>query len=390
MDFSQDPELESIRGEAGKLAAQFNDDYWSDHDERHAFPWEFYEAFAKQGWVGVLIPEKYGGAGLGLRHAGTLLGAIASSAAAMNGASTLHLSIFGMGPVIHHGSDELKERTLPPTARGELHVSFGVTEDDAGTDTSRIRTFARRDGDRFIVNGKKVWNTKAQQAQKILLLARTTPREECRHRLDGMTLFLADLDRAHCEIREIPKLGRNAVNSNEVFIRDLPVSARDVVGEVGRGFHCLLDGINPERIVVAAEAVGIGRRAVEVASRYARERIVFDRPIGQNQAIAHPLADSWSELEAGELLWQKAAWTYDCGERKQVGALANAAKLRTAEAAFRACDRALQTFGGFGYAREFHVERYWREARLMRIAPISNEMVLNFLSEHVLGLPKSY
>jgi acyl-CoA dehydrogenase len=282
----------------------------------------------------------------------------------------------------------MKEKYLPPTAKGTLHVSFGVTEDDAGTDTSRIRTFARRDGERWIVNGKKVWNTKAQQAQKILLLARTTPREECARRMDGMTLFLADLDRSHVEIREIPKLGRNAVNSNEVFIHDLPVSDADVVGEVGRGFYCLLDGINPERIVIAAEATGIGFRALDRACAYARERIVFDRPIGQNQAIAHPLADSYSELIAAELLWQKAAWTYDQGE--PAGPLANMAKIRCADSAFRACDRALQTFGGFGYAREYHVERYWREARLMRLAPISQEMALNFVAEHVLDLPRSY
>lgn len=388
MDFSLGPELESIAAEATRLAGKFDDDYWLARDEAHEFPWEFYNAFAEQGWVGVVIPEKYGGAGLGVLSAGVLMRAVASSAGAMNAASTLHLSIFGMGPVIHHGSEAMKERYLPPTAKGELHISFGVTEDDAGTDTSRIRTVARRDGDRYIVNGKKVWNTKAQQCQKILLLARTTPREECAKPLQGMTLFVADLDPAHCEIREIKKLGRNAVNSNEVFIHDLQVSASDVVGEEGRGFYCLLDGLNPERIMLSAEAVGIGRRALETAVRYARERIVFDRPIGQNQAIAHPLADSWSELEAADLLWQKAAWEYDRGERGGGGA--NGAKLRCAEAAFRACDRALQTFGGFGYAREFHVERYWREARLMRLAPISQEMARNYLAEHVLGLPRSY
>lgn len=388
MDFEAGEELESIRAEATRLAAKFDDDYWSDHDERHAFPWDYYNAFAEAGWLGIVIPEKYGGAGLGALHAGTLLGAVANSGGAMNAASTLHISIFGMGPVIHHGSEELKQRTLPPTASGELHVSFGVTEDDAGTDTSRIRTFAREEGDHFVVSGKKVWNTKAQQAQKILLLARTTPREECARPLDGMTLFLADLDRNHCEIREIPKLGRNAVNSNEVYIENLPVAREDVVGEVGRGFYALLDGLTPERIVISAEAVGIGRRAIDTAARYARERIVFDRPVGQNQAIAHPLADSHSELEAAELLWQKAAWQYDNGH--PAAALANAAKLRSSEAAFTACDRALQTFGGFGYAREFHVERYWRESRLMRIAPISNEMVRNYLAQHVLELPRSY
>ncbi len=388
MDFSQSDDLRAIEDEGTRLASAYDDDYWLEHDEKKEFPWAFYDAFAEAGWLGILVPEQYGGAGLGVLSAGTLLRAVAGSAGAMNAASTLHLSIFGMGPVIHHGSPALKARYLPPTASGELHVSFGVTEDDAGTDTSRIRTTAVRDGDRWIARGKKVWNTKAQQAQKILLLARTTPREECKRPLDGMTLFLADLDRRFCEIREIPKLGRNAVNSNEVFIEDLPISNDDVVGEVGRGFYHLLDGINPERIMVGAEACGIGRRAIEVATRYAKQRIVFDRPIGQNQAIAHPLAESWSELEAADLLWQKAAWTYDRGEPS--APLANMAKLRCADVGFRACDRALQTLGGYGYAREYHVERYWREARLMKLAPISQEMALNYVAEHVLGLPRSY
>lgn len=388
MDFLPDPELEAIDAEARKLASAFGDDYWRDRDERGAFPWEFYEAFASRGWLGILIPEAYGGSGLGVLHAGVLLRAVAASGGGMNAASTLHISIFGLAPVIRHGSEELKRRVLPPAARGELHVSFGVTEDDAGTDTSRIRTTATWDGSRWIVRGKKTWNTKAQEAQKILLLARTTPREACARPLDGMTLFLADLDRRYCEIRPIPKLGRNAVDTNEVFIHDLPVAPEDVVGEVGRGFYHLLDGLNPERILIAAEAVGLGRRALEVAARYARERVVFGRPIGQNQAIAHPLAEAWTELEAADLLWQRAAWLHDRGE--PVGIHANAAKIRAAEAAFRACDRALQTFGGFGYAREFHVERYWREARLLRIVPISQEMALNFVAERALGLPKSY
>ena len=388
MDFEFSSDLENIRHEARRLAHRFDDEYWRDRDEKHEFPWAFYDAFAEQGWIGVLVPEAYGGAGLGVMHAGVLLNTVAHSAGVQNAASTLHISIFGMGPVIHHGSEELKQRTLPPTATGELHVSFGVTEDDAGTDTSRIRTQARRDDGRWIVNGKKIWNTKAQQAQKVLLLARTTPREECAKPLQGMTLFLADLDRNHCEIRPIDKCGRNAVNSNELFIHDLPVEDADVVGEVGRGFYHLLDGLNPERIVIAAECIGIGRQALDKAVHYAREREVFDRPIGKNQAIAHPLADAYSELEAADLLWQKAAWAYDRGDPS--GPLANMAKLRASEACFKACDRALQTFGGMGYAKECNVERYWREARMHRIAPISNEMVLNFLSEHVLGLPRSY
>lgn len=388
MNFALPAEIEAVRVEAERLAAAFGDDYWRARDSAHEFPWEFYRAFAAGGWLGIAVPQQYGGSGLGIMAAGTLLQAVAASGGAMNAASTLHLSIFGMGPVVHHGSEAMKRKYLPATASGELQVSFGVTEDDAGTDTSRIRTAAvRRDG-RWIVTGKKTWNTKAQQAQKILLLARTTAREQCARPLDGMTLFLADLDPGHCEIREIAKLGRNAINSNEVFFQDLPVDDSDVVGEVGKGFYHLLDGINPERIVIAAEAVGIGRRALDRATRYARERVVFGRPIGQNQAIAHPLADSWSELEAADLLWLKAAWAYDGG--RSVGALANMAKLRAAEAGFRACDRAMQTLGGFGYACEFDVERYWRESRLLRIVPVSQEMALNFLSEHVLGLPKSY
>lgn len=388
MDFSASPDTESIRVEAERLAAAFDDEYWRTHDQEKKFPWDFYRAFAAGGWLGVLVPPEYGGTGLGVMAAGTLLHAVARSAGAMNAASTLHLSIFGMGPVIHHGSEELKRRVLPRTATGDLHVSFGVTEDDAGTDTSRIRTTATRCGDHWVISGKKTWNTKAQQAEKILLLARTTAREECARPLDGMTLFLADLDRSRCEIREIPKLGRNAVNSNEVFLHELEVSDADVVGEVGRGFFHLLDGINPERIVIAAEAVGIGQRALGCAVGYAKERVVFGRPIGQNQAIAHPLADSHSELLAADLLWKHAAWTYDRGQ--PAGPLANMAKQRAAEASFRACDRALQTLGGFGYATEYNVERYWRESRLLRLAPISQEMALNYVSEHVLGLPKSY
>jgi acyl-CoA dehydrogenase len=388
MDFSPDPELENIATEVRRLAEKFDDAYWSAKDTAHEFPWEYYNDFAKAGWIGIIIPEEYGGAGLGILHAGTLLYTVSNCGGAMSAASTLHLSIFGMGPVIHHGSERLKQTYLPPTATGDLHVSFGITEDDAGTDTSRIRTTAVRDGDHWVISGKKIWNTKAQQAQKVLLLARTTPRDECLKPTDGMTLFLADLDRRYVDIREIPKLGRNAVNSTELFIDGLPVSADDVVGEVGQGFRCLIDGINPERIMIAAEGVGLGRRALDVAVHYARERIVFGRPIGQNQAIAHPLADSHTELDAADLLWKHAAWAYDSGDRH--GRLANTAKIRSAEACFSACDRALQTFGGMGYSVEMQVERYWREARLMKLAPISQEMAMNYIAEHVMGLPRSY
>jgi acyl-CoA dehydrogenase len=306
----------------------------------------------------------------------------------MNGCSALHLTIFGLNPVVRHGGAALRERVLPRAATGELHVSFAVTEPDAGTDTSRITTFARRDGDGYVVTGKKVWISKALEAEKLLLLARTTPREACERPTDGMTLFFCDLDRDAVEVRRIPKMGRNAVDSNELFIDGLRVSAEDRVGEEGRGFRYLLDGLNPERILLAHESVGIGRAALRRAVAYASDRVVFDRPIGRNQGIQFPLADALARLDAAELVAAKAAWLYDNG--LPCAREANIAKYLCAEAAFAAADRAVQTLGGFGYAREYHVERYFREARLMRIAPVTQEMVLSYLGEHVLGLPKSY
>jgi acyl-CoA dehydrogenase len=387
MDFELTEQQASVQREARAIAARFDLDYWREHDRSEAYPWEFVRAFAEGGWLGVLIPEAYGGAGLGLTEAGLILQAIGASGAGTSGASALHFYVFPLTPVIRHGSARLKATYLPLAARGELLVAFGVTEPGAGTDTSRITTSARRQDDGWIVHGQKVWTTNAQNAQRILLLARTSPRRSERP-LEGLTLFFAPLDRATCTVRKIDKLGRAAVDSNEVFIDGLQVPDTDVVGEVGRGFYHLLDGLNPERVVTALEAVGIGQWAVRYAARYARERVVFDRPIGQNQAIAHPLADVWAELEAAELLAYKAAWLFDHG--RPCGAEANAAKLLGARAGFRACDAALQTLGGFGYAREAHVERLWREVRLFLIAPITQEMVLNYLAEHVLELPRSY
>jgi acyl-CoA dehydrogenase len=306
----------------------------------------------------------------------------------MNAASSIHMSIFGMHPVVVHGSEELKRRTLPRIATGELHVCFGVTEPGAGLDTPRITTFARRDGDHYVVNGRKVWISKAQESEKILLLTRTTPYEEVAKKTDGMTLFLTDLDRAHVDIRPIAKMGRNAVTSNELFIDDLRVPVEDRVGEEGAGFRYLLDGLNPERMLIAAEALGLGRVALDRAVRYAKERVVFDRPIGMNQGIQFPLADSLARLDAAELMLRKATWRYDNG--KSCGREANTAKYLCADAGFTAADRALQTHGGMGYAEEYHVSRYFREARVMRIAPVSQEMILNYLGSHALGLPRSY
>ena len=388
MDFAPNPTHESLRAEARALASKFDDSYWLRCDDEHRFPWEFYQAFADAGWLGICIPEEYGGAGLGISEASILLEEVAASGAAMNGATALHLTIFGLNPVVRHGSEELKREILPEAAAGRLHVAFGVTEPDAGSDTPTITTFARRDGDRYLIRGRKVWTSKALESSMVLLLARTTPLEECRKRTDGMTLFLADLDRRYVTIRPIPKLGRNAVDSNEVFFDDLPVPAHRVVGEVGRGFYHLLDGLNPERILVAAEALGIGKAALRRATEYAKVRKVFGRPIGQNQGIQFPLADSYAKLQAAELMIRKAAWLYDHG--LPCGAEANMAKYLASEWAFEAADRALQTHGGFGYAKEFHVERYWREVRVMRIAPVTQEMVLNYLAQHELGLPRSY
>jgi acyl-CoA dehydrogenase len=389
MDFTLAEQQEVIRKEVSTLARTFSPDYWLEKDRKAEYPWEFVRAFAAGGWLGMIVPEEYGGSGLGATEAAILLHEICAAGAGTTGASPIHFYMFPPLPIIRHGSAALKERYLPAIAAGEIVMSFGVTEPNAGTDTSRIQTAARREGSRFIVNGRKVWNTNARQATHMLLLARTAPREaDLARPFSGLTLFFTPFDRARITVREIEKLGRAAVDSNEIFIDGLEVPADDVVGEVGRGFYHLLDSLNPERIFTGIEAVGIGRAALERGVQYAKERVVFDRPIGQNQAVAHPLAMAWAKLETAELLCMKAAWLYDSG--RPCGAEANAAKLLSAEAGFEACDAALQTHGGYGYAKEFHVERLWREVRLYKIAPVSQQMALNYLSEHVLGLPKSY
>jgi acyl-CoA dehydrogenase len=389
MDFALTDAQELIRKEVSTLAKGFGWEYWREKDRKAEYPTEFVEAFAGAGWLGIVIPEAYGGAGLGLLEATLMLEAICASGAGLSGASPIHFAVFPPMPIIKHGSEGLRRRTLPAIASGTLSLAFGVTEPNAGTDTSRIQTTARRDAGGWVVTGRKVWTSNARHSQKMLLLARTTPYEAVGSRkLDGLTLFVADLDPATVTIREIDKLGRAAVDSNEVIIDGLRVADEDVVGEVGRGFDHLLDSLNPERCLVAGEAVGIGRAGLQRAAEYARERVVFGRPIGQNQAIAHPLASAWARLEAAWTLGLRAAWLFDHG--LPCGAEANAAKFLAAEAGFDACDAALQTLGGFGYAKEFHVERLWREVRLYKIAPVSQQMALNYLAERVLGLPKSY
>ena len=388
MNFALDDDHELIRDAVRGVCRNFDDTYWRRCDAEHRFPWDFYEAMAHGGWVGIAIPEEFEGGGRGITEASIVLEEVAASGAAMNGCSALHLSIFGMNPVVKYGSDDMKRSYLSRVARGDLHIAFGVTEPDSGTDTAAISTRARLDGDRYLVRGQKVWTTKAQDCEKVLLLVRTTPIEQCARRIDGMTLLLADLQRPEVDIRPIDKIGRNAVASCEVRYDDLPVAIADRVGEEGQGFRYLLDGLNPERILVAAEALGIGKVAVRRAVEYANQRIVFGRPIGMNQGLAFPLAEAHMRLHAAELAIREAAWRYDnglpCGEH------ANTAKFLAADAGHFAADRAMQTLGGFGYAKEYDVERYWSESRLMKIAPISQEMILNYVSEHVLGLPRSY
>ena len=388
MDFETTDEHQLIRDAIGKICADFPDEYWSKCDNGHLFPWDFYNALAEAGWIGIAIPEQYGGSGRGITEASIVLEEVAASGAAMNGASSIHLSIFGMHPVVKYGSEDMKQKYLPRVAAGDLHVAFGVTEPDAGTDTSSIKTTARLDGDQYLVKGRKVWTTKALDSERVLLLVRTESREAVAKRTDGMTLLLAELQRPEVTISPIDKVGRNAVASCEVVYDDLPVHQTDRVGEEGKGFRYLLDGLNAERILVAAEALGIGRAAMRRAVGYANEREVFGRPIGQNQGVSFPLGEAQMRLDAAELMIRKASWLIDHGE--PCGAEANMAKWLAADAAFQAADQAVQTHGGFGYAREFHVERYWREARLMRIAPISQEMILNYVTEHVLELPRSY
>jgi acyl-CoA dehydrogenase len=384
MDFTEDEDHAAIAEAVRGLCARFDDDYWSRCDREHRFPWEFYDQMAAGGWVGIALPEQSGGGGRGITEAAIVLREVAASGAAMNGCSALHLTIFGLNPVAKFGNDRLKEHFLPRACAGDLHVAFGVTEPDAGTDTSRITTRAEPDGNGgYRVTGRKVWTTKALESEVVLLLARTSD-----DGLRGLSLFLADLDRDHVDIRPIPKMGRNAVASCEVAYDGLPVEGWRLIGNEGDGWKYLLHGLNPERILLASESIGIGEAAVRKAVAYAKERIVFERPIGANQAISHPLAHAHVQLRAAWQLARYAAWRYDHG--LDCGEAANSAKYLAAEAGFFAADRAVQTLGGMGYATEYHVERYFREARVMRIAPVSQEMTLNYVAQQVLGLPRSY
>ncbi len=371
-----------------KLCGDFGDDYWLERDDKGGFPEEFYRAIAAGGWLGIAMPEKYGGAGLGITEASLLVNAVARSGAGMSGASAIHLNIFGLNPVIVFGTDEQCQRHLPPLIAGKEKACFAVTEPNAGLNTTQLETLAEREGDEYLVNGQKLWTSTAQVADKVLLLARTTPLDKTKRATEGLTLFYTDFDRSRIEVREIAKMGRKAVDSNAVFIDGLRIPERDRIGEEGRGFEYILHGLNPERILIAAEAIGLGQVALDRASAYARDRVVFGRPIGQNQGIAHPLAKCWMELKAAWHTTMDAALRYDNG--LSCGAEANAAKYLGAEAGHHACETAVLTHGGMGYAKEYHVERWLRESYIPRIAPVSRELICCFIAEKELGLPKSY
>jgi acyl-CoA dehydrogenase len=388
MDFALSENQEAIRDAVAKVCSDFDDAYWLKKDTEGGFPHDFHKAMADSGWLGICIPEEFGGSGLGVIEAAIMMRTIAESGAGMSGASAVHINVFGLNPVVVFGTDEQRKRMLPPMVDGREKACFAVTEPNTGLNTTQLKTRAVAKNDRYIVNGQKVWISTAQVAHKILLLARTTPLEEVKSPTHGLSLFYTDFDRTRVKVHEIEKMGRKSVDSNELFFEDFEIPFADRIGEEGRGFEYILHGMNPERILIAAEAVGLGRLALARATEYARSRIVFNRPIGQNQAIQHPLAKNWMELEAAWLMILSAAWQYDQG--LPCGAAANAAKYLAGEAGFSACEQAVMTHGGFGYAKEFHVERYLREVFIPRIAPISPQLILSFIAEKVLGLPKSY
>ena len=388
MNFEPSDTQLAIREGVTALCARFDDAWWLARDEAATFPHEFYAAVAQAGFLGVCIPEEYGGSGLGITEAAIMMETIAASGAGMSGASAVHMNIFGLNPVVMFGTPEQKARALPPLVEGREKACFGVTEPTTGLDTTRLKTRAERRGDRYVVNGQKVWISTDQVADRILLLARTTPIEQCARPSHGLSLFYTALDRSRASVREIHKMGRACVDSNEIFFEDYEVPLDDRIGEEGQGFRMILHGLNPERILIAAEAVGLGRVALAKATAYAKDREVFGRRIGQNQAVQNPLAQDWMALEAAWLVTMQAASRYDAG--LDCGPQANAAKYLAAEAGLKACQNAVMTHGGFGYAREYHVERYLREAHIPWIAPVSPNLICAHIAERVLGLPKSY
>nr|WP_278254367.1 acyl-CoA dehydrogenase family protein [Sphingobium sp. BYY-5] len=378
----------NVRESVLQHCSQFSDDYWLDRDREGVFPFDFYAAMADAGWLGVAMPQSVGGAGLGIAEAAIMMQAVAEAGGGMTAASSIHGPVFGLEPIALFGTEAQKQRMIPPVLSGAEKMCFAVTEPNTGLDTTKLKTRAERVEGGYRVNGEKIWITNAHVADRMMLLARTTPLDQVANKTHGLSLFFTRLDRDRIEHRLIPKMGRHAVGSTMLFINDLFIPEEDRIGEEGQGFRIILKGLNPERILLGAEAIGIGRNAIQRAARYARERIVFDRPIGMNQGIQHPLAKCWAQLEAANLMVMQAATKFDKGE--DCGVEANAGKYLAAETAFEACHTAMLTLGGMGYAQEYHVERLLREVLIPRTAPVSPHMILNFLAEKVLDLPKSY
>ena len=388
MDFSITEDHRAIRDGVGAVVKSFDDDYWLARDDDGEFPKEFHRSMADAGWLGITMPQEYGGAGLGVTEAVIMMHEVASHGGGMTSASTVHINLFGPHPIVVVGTPEQKQRWLPRLVEGKDQCCFGFTEPDAGLNTTATKTFAQKVPGGYIVHGQKVWTSTAQIANKIMLLTRTTKLEDCKKPTDGITIFYTDLDRSKIEVRRIPKMGRKAVDSNAIFIDGLFIPDADRIGEEGKGFSYILHSLNPERLLVAAEAIAIGQDALRRATKYARDRVVFGRPIGQNQGIQHPLAERWMALEAAWAMVMRGAWLYD--NRQPCGAEANAAKFLGARAGFDSCLQAVLTHGGFGYAKEYHVERLLREVTITRIAPITEQLILSFIAEKVLDLPKSY
>ena len=388
MDFTLSDDHRAIREGVNAVMRTFDDAYWLARDDDGEFPHAFHRAMADAGWLGITMPPEFGGAGLGVTEAALMMHEVASHGGGMAAASSVHINLFGPHPIVVFGTAAQRQRWLPRLVQGLDKCCFGVTEPDAGLNTTAIKTFAQKVDGGYLVKGQKVWTSTAQVANKILLLTRTTKLEDCARHTDGITIFYTDLDRSKIDVHRIPKMGRKAVDSNAIFIDDLFVPDEDRVGEEGKGFGYLLHSLNPERILIAAEAIGIGQDALRRAATYARERVVFGRPIGQNQGIQHPLAERWMALEAAWGMAMKGAWLYD--QHQPCGAEANTAKFLGARAGYDACLQAVMTFGGFGYAKEYHVERLLREVMITRIAPVSEQLILSFIAEKVLDLPKSY
>ena len=388
MDFDLTEEQRAITHAVRAVVQRFDADYWLERDDDGEFPHAFHSAMAEAGWLGITMPEAYGGAGLGVTEAALMMHEVVSNGGGIAAASTVHINLFGPHPIVVFGTDDQKRRWVPRLVAGQDKCCFGVTEPDAGLNTTHIKTFAKKVDGGYLVNGQKVWTSTAQVASKIMLLARTTRLEDSKRPTDGISVFYTDVDRSRMEIKRIPKMGRKAVDSNTVFIDNLFIPDQDLIGEAGKGFGYILHSLNPERVLVAIEAIGVGQDALRRATRYAQERIVFDRPIGMNQGIQHPLAENWMNLEAAYTIAMKAAWLYD--NQRPCGAEANAAKYLGAKAGFEACLQAVLTHGGFGYAREYHVERLLREVTVTRIAPVTEQLIKCFIAEKVLDLPKSY